>query len=62
VFLQVFQTYVASVSNIFERTLQMFYLDVSKVDQVLHLSHLLLLPRFLASVSPLLDVGDVRTT
>jgi hypothetical protein len=32
VFLQVFQTYVASVSTVFERMLQTFYLDVLKVD------------------------------
>jgi hypothetical protein len=41
----VFQTYIASVSTIFERILQLFYLDVSKVHRVLHLSSRLLLPR-----------------
>jgi hypothetical protein len=51
VFLQVFQTYVASVSSVFERMLQMFYLDVSKADQVLHLPPHLLLPRLSVSSS-----------
>jgi hypothetical protein len=37
VFLQVFQIYVASVSTAFERISQMFHLNVSKVDRVLHL-------------------------
>ena len=37
VFLQVFQMYTASVSTIFERMLQMFYLDVSKSRSVLYL-------------------------
>jgi hypothetical protein len=35
--LQVFQTYVASVSAVFRHVLQMFYLDVAKVDLVLHM-------------------------
>jgi hypothetical protein len=34
--LQVFQTYVPSVSTVFGRMLQMFHLDVTKVDLVLH--------------------------
>ena len=60
VFLQVFQTDVASVLTVCERMLQIFHLDVLKVDRVLHLSPRLLLPRL---VSPyLLDVGDVRVT
>jgi hypothetical protein len=50
VFLQVFQTYVTSVSTIFERMLQMFHFDVSKVDCVLHLSRHLL-PRLGVSSS-----------
>jgi hypothetical protein len=33
----VFQTYVASVLAIFGRMLQVFYLDVAKVDGVLHM-------------------------
>jgi len=32
VFLQVFQTYVASVSTVFKRVLQVFHIDVAKVD------------------------------
>jgi hypothetical protein len=32
VFLQVSQTYVASVLTVYKRMLQMFYFDVSKVD------------------------------
>jgi hypothetical protein len=39
-FLQVFHTYVASVSIVFERMLQVFYLDVVKVDMVLHMLQL----------------------
>ena len=34
---QVFQTYVARVSSIFRCMLQVFHLDVTKVDQVLHM-------------------------
>ena len=34
-FFKVFQTYIPSVSSVFVRMLQMFYLDVSKVDMVL---------------------------
>jgi hypothetical protein len=37
VFLQVFQTYILSVSFIFKRMFQMLHLDVSKVDRVLHM-------------------------
>jgi hypothetical protein len=37
VFLQVFHTHVSSVSSIYIRMLQMFYLDVSKVERVLHM-------------------------
>jgi ABC-type proline/glycine betaine transport system permease subunit len=60
VFLQVFQTYVASVLAVLERMLQMFHLDVSKVD-VCCIS--LLAFCYLASVSPpLFDAGDVRAT
>jgi hypothetical protein len=60
VFLQVFQTYVASVLTVFERMLQTFHLDVSKVDWVLHLPPRLLLPHLVSP--PLLDAGDVRAT
>ena len=35
--MQVFQTHVLSVSSIFRRMLQVLYLDVSKVDRVLHM-------------------------
>jgi len=38
VFLQVFQTNVSNVSSVFRRMLQMFYLDVLKVDRMLHIS------------------------
>jgi hypothetical protein len=51
-FLQVFQMYDASVSTVFERMLQLFHLDILKVDRVLHLS---LAFRYLASVSPSLS-------
>ena len=34
-FLQVFQIYVTSVSAVFIRMLQVFYLDVSQIDPVL---------------------------
>jgi hypothetical protein len=37
VFLQVFQTYVSSVLPVYRRMLQMFHLDVSKVDRLLHM-------------------------
>jgi hypothetical protein len=41
-FLQVFQKHVSSVSSVFSYMLQMFHLDVSKVDRVLLLgTHLL---------------------
>jgi hypothetical protein len=33
----VFQTYVASVLTVFRRMMQMFPLDVAKVDLVLHM-------------------------
>jgi hypothetical protein len=33
VFLQVFQTYISSVSSIFRRMLQVLHLDISKVDR-----------------------------
>jgi hypothetical protein len=36
-FLQVFQTYVASISAVFERMLQVFHLGVAKVDLVLRM-------------------------
>jgi hypothetical protein len=45
VFLQVFQTYVLNVSSVFKRMLQVLYLDVSKVDWVLHLPPRFQLPR-----------------
>jgi hypothetical protein len=38
VFSQVFQKHVLIVSTAFTRMLQLLYLDVSKVDRVLHLS------------------------
>jgi hypothetical protein len=37
-FFQVYQKHVLSVSSTFRRMLQLLYLDVSKVDRVLHLS------------------------
>jgi hypothetical protein len=37
VFLQEFQTNVSNVSSVFIRMLQMFHLDVSKADRVLHM-------------------------
>jgi hypothetical protein len=49
VFLQVFQMHILSVSSIFIRMLQMLYLDVSKVNWVLHLPSCLLLPHLSAS-------------
>jgi hypothetical protein len=66
VFLQVFQMHVSSVSSAFRH---MLHLDVSKVDQVLHL-HLHFLLNSLgvsssqgrlvsATPPPLLDAGDV---
>jgi hypothetical protein len=45
----VFQTHVSSASSIFRRVLQVLYLDVSKVDKMLHL---LLTFCCLVSVSP----------
>jgi hypothetical protein len=52
VFLQVFQMHVLSISSVFIRMLQMLHLDILKVDQVLHLSPRLLLPRLGVSCSP----------
>jgi hypothetical protein len=37
VLLQVFQKHISSVSSVFRRILQILHLDVSKVDQVLHM-------------------------
>jgi hypothetical protein len=37
VFFKCFQKHVSSVSSIVERMLQVLYLDVSKVDRVLHI-------------------------
>jgi hypothetical protein len=37
VFLQVFQTHVSSVLPVYRRMLQMFHLDVSKVNRLLHM-------------------------
>ena len=34
---QMFQMHVLSVSSVFKRMLQVFFLDVSKVDRVLHM-------------------------
>jgi hypothetical protein len=44
VFFQVFQKHISTVLTAFKRMLQPLFLDVSKVDRVLHLSssHLLL--------------------
>jgi hypothetical protein len=50
-FFQVFQMHVSNVSSVFIRMLQVLYLDVSKVDRVLHLSPRLLLSRFGVSSS-----------
>jgi hypothetical protein len=44
VFLQVFQTYISSVLSVLRHILQVLYLDISKVDRVLHLPPRLLLP------------------
>jgi hypothetical protein len=44
VFLQVLQMHVLSVSSAFKRMLQVLYLNVSKVDRVLHLLPHLLMP------------------
>ena len=44
VFLQVFRMYVSSISSAFRRMLQVLYLDVSKVDRLLHLPSRFLLP------------------
>jgi hypothetical protein len=46
VFLQVFQVHISSVSSTFRRMLQVLYLDVLKVDQMLYFPPRLLLPRF----------------
>jgi len=35
--LRVFQAYVASVLTVFGRMLQVFHLDVAKIDRVLHM-------------------------
>ena len=43
VFFQVFQMHVSNVSSAFIRMLQVLYLDVLKVNRVLHLSSRLLL-------------------
>jgi hypothetical protein len=51
VFLQVFQKHVSSVSSAFRRMLQVLCLNVSKVDQVLHLPPRLLLSRLGVSSS-----------
>ena len=47
-----FQTHVLNVSSVFKRMLQVLYLDVSKLDRVLHLPHRFLLPRLGVSSSP----------
>jgi hypothetical protein len=57
VFLQVFLMYVSSVSSVFRRILQVLHLDVSKIDQVLHLPPRLLLPRLNASSSSWCRLG-----
>ena len=51
VFLQMFQMHVLNVSSVFRRMLQVLYLDVSKVDRVLHVPRFLL-PRLGVSSSP----------
>jgi hypothetical protein len=33
----VFQMHILSVSSVFGRMLQMFHLNISKVDQILHI-------------------------
>jgi hypothetical protein len=45
VVLQVFQKHVSNVSFVFRHMLQLLHLDVSKLDQVLHLPPRLLLSR-----------------
>jgi hypothetical protein len=70
VFLQVFQMHISSVSYAFRRMLQVLYLDVSKLDRVLHLCSQFLLPCLGVFSSrcwlvirrpfPLLDAGDVQ--
>jgi len=68
-----FQAHVSHFSHAFIHMLQMFYLDVSKVDRVLHLSLRFLLSRLGVPSSRLLapaghpppapilpDAGDVR--
>ena len=54
VFLQVFQTYVSNVLFVFKRMLQLLYLDILKLDQVLHL------PFRLSAVSPQCQVWEGR--
>ena len=44
--------YVLSVSSVFRRMFQVLYLDVLKVDRVLHLPSRLLLPRLGVPSSP----------
>ena len=61
----------SSVSSVFRRMLQMFHLDVSKVDRVLYLPPRLLLPRLdvfsfswhrlgISAPPSLLDASDVQ--
>jgi hypothetical protein len=71
-FSNVFQAFSTSVSSAFKRMLQLLHLDVSKVNQMLHLPHRFLLPRLGVSsssrrwlgirrlISLFLDDGDVR--
>jgi hypothetical protein len=49
---QVFQTHALNVSSVFRRMLQVLYLDVSKVDRVLHFPPRFLLPRLGVFSSP----------
>ena len=45
VFFQVFHMHASCISSDFRRMLQVYYLNISKVDRVLHLPPHLLLPR-----------------
>jgi hypothetical protein len=53
-FLQVFQTHVLSVSSVFRHILQMFHLNILKVDRVLHM---LQYHRWMADSGLLLSFG-----
>jgi hypothetical protein len=55
VFLQVFQMHVSNVSFVFKRALQLLYLDVSKLDRMLHL------PPRSSAVSPQCQAREAST-